>query len=740
MRTKFISMVAALLLVPAFAGAQEATLADTVQKDVPKAAVPAASPEIPLVNQLDFGFRGTVFASGSDQARFQRYRDVRDGGTLERLRISKDTQAYRYDLQADNLGYRDQRFSASYMNYGKVKARFEWNQIPLFYSNETRSLYDTSAPGVLTMSDGVQSGIQNKTLALSTALDGASVFDLRTRRDVADFDFTYSATPNVDLNVKFKNTQKTGGYPWGGSFGISGAIATEMPVPVDHRTTDLGSNIEYANDRGYARFAYDGSFFRNNVTSLVWDNPSRVTDSPTAGPAQGRMALWPNTEMNTVSAAGGLNLAGRSHATAFVSVGSLTNNNPLLPYTINTALVSPELARPNSDVSARVTAMNYAFTSRPVTSLWFSARYRQYEFDNRTEPFHMGNIVNYDTTIVAMNAESEPFGSIRHTFDADASYSPHKYVGLRAGYTREEVERTHRMVEKTTEDIGRVSVDLTGLGWVTVRGVFEHAKRAGSTPDEMELLSIGEQPSLRQFDISDRNQDRFNAIVQITPLSQFSMNASAGIGRQEYPGTNLGLRNNDNHVYSVGFDFVPSDHVSLGATYGFEKYTALQASRTSNPLPANTLAFLNDPTQTFNDPRRDWTDDSADRVRTVTASMDLLKLLPKTDIKVAYDYSRAQSTYTYGLGANTVIVAPVQLAPVLNELQRGTVDGKYFLSRHLAVGIVYWFDKYKVDDFALSPVASLAQPATATPALMMLGYFYKPYTANTVMGRLTYLW
>ena len=302
------------------------------------------------------------------------------------------------------------------------------------------------------------------------------------------------------------------------------------------------------------------------------------------------------------------------------------------------------------------------------------------------------------------------------------------------------MDRTHRIVEKTTEDIGRASVDLTGLGWLTVRGVFEHSKRVGSAVDTLELLSIGEQPSLRQYDISDRNQNRFNAIVQITPLSQFSVNASAGIGTQEYPGTNFGLRNNDNHVYSVGFDFVPSDRVSLGASYGYEKYTALQVSRTANPLPANTLAFLNDPTQQFNDPRRDWTDDSADRVRTVTASLDLIKLLPKIDIKFAYDYSRAESTYTYGLAADTVIAAPLQLAPVVNALQRGTMDGRYFVSRRVAVGLVYWFDKYRVDDFALSPVASLAQPATAAPTLMMLGYFYRPYTANSLMARLTYLW
>ena len=155
------------------------------------------------------------------------------------------------------------------------------------------------------------------------------------------------------------------------------------------------------------------------------------------------MSLWPNTEMNTVSASGGLNLPGRSHATAFVSVASMTNNNPLLPFTDqHRAGRRRRSIAPNSDVTARVTAMNYTFTSRPVTTLWFSARYRQYDFDNRTVPFWSTNSVNYDTAIVALNKSSEPFGSTRHTFDADATYSPICYVGFRAGYTRED-DRSH---------------------------------------------------------------------------------------------------------------------------------------------------------------------------------------------------------------------------------------------------------------------------------------------------------
>src|ERR1019366_6895316 len=197
---------------------------------------------------------------------------------------------------------------------------------------------------------------------------------------------------------------------------------------------------------------------------------------------------------------------------------------------------------------------------------------------------------------------------------------------------------------------------------------------------------------------------------------------------------------NNNNVYSVGFDFVPSDKVSLGASYGYEKNNALEASRSANPLPANTLAFLNDPTQQFNDPSRDWTDSNADRTHTAAASLDLLKILPKLDIRLAYNYSHAVSTYTYGLAPNSPLPAVVPLTPVMNEYQRGTIDGRYSVSRHLAIGLAYWFDKYRVNDFALSPVASLAQPATGTPSLMMLGYFYAPYTANTVMAKMSYLW
>jgi MtrB/PioB family decaheme-associated outer membrane protein len=733
MRNRLSMMVAALLLVSGGAMAQDKDPAGAPQPDL--AAAKTASPEFTGTNQIEFGYRGTIYTANSDEARYQRYQDVRNGATVDKLRWGKTTDRYLFNVEADHLGYRDQRFAGSYNNYGKLKAAFEWNQVPLYFSQTTQSLY-TGSGGSASIDDNVQLALQNKTVSLVNAVQLGSVFDLRNQRYVANMNMVYSATQNVDFKINVRNVDRQGQQPWAGSFGISGSPATvELAVPIDQRTTELGTALEFGNSRGFGKIGYEGSFFRNNIPTFTWDNPVRVTDAAnvnnSSAPGTGREALWPNSDMNSAIVTGGVNFAGHSRATAFVSVGSMTQNDRLLPMTVNANLPVVPLERPTAEAEARVVAMNYNVTSRPNRMLWFSARYRQYEFDNRTPIFETGAYVNYDTAFNAtLNHESEPFGYTRHTFDADASFSPLTYLGLRAGYTREQDDRTFRIVDQTTEDIGRFSIDLTGVTWLTVRGVYEHGQRRGSPVNEAELIAIGEQPSLRQFDISDRDRDRLSAIVYVMPASYLSFSGTVGIGRENYPGTNFGLRDNNNNVYSVAFDFVPNDKVNVGLNYGWEKYTALQASRTSNPLP--------DPT--FLDPRRDWTDDSADKVNTFNVSLDLLKVLPKTEVRVAYDLSDARSTYVYGLAPNTTIATPAPLSPVTNELRRATVDGKYFLTPHFAVGGVYWYDDYQTSDFALGPQPGLALPATASPGIVMIGYQYLPYTANTIAARITYLW
>jgi MtrB/PioB family decaheme-associated outer membrane protein len=719
-RLRLCATAAALLLAPGGLAAQDTNAAKT---SPPAAATAAESDQAPP-DFVDFGFRGTWFGTGSDEARFQRYRDLRNGPTLDVLRYANETPARGFNIQADHVGYRDQRYRAAYDNYGKLKVSFEWNQIPLFYSQDTATLFTSPSPGVLRIDDAIQSGIQNKTTTLANAVTQAQVFDLRDERKTLTLDVVYSATSHLDWRFLLKNTTKTGSQPWAGTFGFSDAV--ELAVPLDTRTTELGTGLEWNNGRGMARVGYDGSFFRNNIGTLIWDNPLRSTDSPTLGPSQGRMALWPNSNMNAINATGALSLPGRSRATAYISLGNWSQDDPLIPFTINSTLPVVPLDRTTADAQARVTAMTYSFTSKPTSMLWFSARYRSYDFDNRTPVFHVANTVSYDTTPAAFaEGGTSPYSLTRRTFDADASITPIPYTAFRVGYTREQINQTARSVDTTTEDTVRLSADATGVAWVTLRAVYEHAKRVGSGFDDQVLDDIGEQVSLRQFDISDRTSDRFSGILQLTPISSLGFNATASVGKEDRPGAVFGLRSNTNHAYSAGVDFVPRPAVSMGVSYEYEKYDALQNSRQANPGAQ------------FNDPTRDWTTDGADKAHTVTASVDLLKLWPRTDIRCSYNYSHAETLYVYGLVPNTTLPPVVQLPTVTNELQRGTLDVRYHVSRHVAVSGAYWYDMYRVNDFALdaNTITTLAEPS-----FLMLGSLYRPYTANTVMGRLTYLW
>jgi hypothetical protein len=212
----------------------------------------------------------------------------------------------------------------------------------------------------------------------------------------------------------------------------------------------------------------------------------------------------------------------------------------------------------------------------------------------------------------------------------------------------------------------------------------------------------------------------------VTPVSSLSFNGSVTAGKEDRGATVFGLRSNDSRGYSVGLDFVPGATVSLGLSYEFEKYTALQASRQANPGVQ------------FDDPTRDWTTDGADKSHTMVAGLDLIKLWPKTDVRFGYTYNHAESTYVYALATNFLAPANlIQLPTVTNELQRGTADLRYYITRHFSAGFAYWFDKYRVNDFAqgAETLTSLSQPSFLT-----IGYLLRPYTATTLSARVTYLW
>jgi decaheme-associated outer membrane protein, MtrB/PioB family len=692
-----------------------------VNTPAPEPAQDIGAPTAVSTGQVDFGFRGTAYGDNSDEARYQRYRDLRNGPFVEGFRWGKNDDRALWAVRATNVGYRDQQYSAEYNRFGKVRASFDFNQIPLFFSEVTRTAYTTTSPGVLglgSLPSQVQSG------AATTAIYDANAtpFDLRLKRTIADFRMVYSATEHLDFSASFKNTDKNGEQPWAGTFGFSDAV--ELAVPVDTQTSEVGVAAEWIGSRGQARVGYDGSFFSNDVSTLVWANPLRSADSPTAGPAQGRMALWPDSNLNSGSLSGSMRFGRAGQATAYLSLGSLSQNDALIPFTINAQLASPPLDRTTADASAQIVATSFSYTTRATSTVWLSTRFRSYDFDNNTPVFNVGQTVNYDTSLATLNHGTSPFSFNRKLFDVDTSWSPSSAAAFRAGYTYEGVEQSFRTFDTTHDNRLKLSADALGIRLFTLRAQYEYSHRTGTGLDEQSLDDIGEQTSLRQFDLSNRDQHRFSTIA-IVPVKAVSLNGSVFVGRDTRPDSGFGLLTNDSNGFSLGADYVPNTAVSLGASYEFEKYKTLQKSRQADPGPQ------------FEDPTRDWTTTGRDSAHTFLASADLLKLWPKTDVRFAYDFVHAESSYIYGLTVDTTLPPVEQLPDIFNKRNRLTADVRYMLSERVGLGLEYWYEKFTVDDFAFNPETL---NTVSQPSFISLQSTYLPYTANTFWARITVKW
>lgn len=677
------------------------------------------------LRSVDFGVRLTDVSG--DEARFYRYRDLRTGPVLQGFRFTSENDTRLWRLEADNVGYRDQRFSANVERFGKFKGWFEYNQIPYEQDYTTRTPFRVDSLTAVSVDDALQAAIGGGQATLNPAVEGfATFFDLRTKRDITTVGGQYQASRHMDINFALTSTGREGHQPWGASFGMASTF--EIPAPIQQRNTELAANVEYANRTVMFRAGYDGSFFDSETEALTFDNPLRITNASNAT-SLGRLARWPSSTLHTVSATGSVALPGKSRAIAYVGQSAMASDVDLLPWTINPAIAAPALPRQSLDAEADITAVMLRFNSRPARWAWFNASFRSYDFNNKTAPFHYDQKVSYDTTLVNTPGESShPYSFNRGLFELDGSFTPFRNGAFRVGYVREDVDRTNRIYRTTVEDTTRVAYDWTSNRYVTVLASYSHSKRRGRDFDQSVLDAVDEQPGMRHADISNRDRDQAQIVATVMPTTTLQFNVNGSVGKDDRPDGEFGLRSQDFSSVGVGVDFQPNDAVSLGASYLYETFASLETSRTASPAP--------DPT--FTDPRRNWSDDIDENVDTFSAYVEVPKIAGKIDFGVTYDFTRADTSWTYSVPANTTLAAPVQLAPVFNSWSQARLVTNYWLRRNLSLGLTYLLDRFDVNDWALG-TQTLDRLAHSNTFLLM-NYNWEPYTAHTVWLKATYLW
>ena len=678
-------------------------------------------------NQFEFG--GRLSSISGDPARYQRYQDLRDGVIFNRGRYTREDPngLWLFRASADNVGWRDQRYIANYERPGRFKVNGLWDQIPQFYSVDTKTPY-TSFESPLPLDDATQRANQNTTTpSLTPYIPLATQFELRERRDIGNFSVVATPTPKLDISAAFTTQRHVGELPWGASFGFSNDV--EVALPYDSRTNDFSIGTEWTNNRSMFRVGYNGSWFDNLDDTLIWDSPLRLDNAPvvdlSSNPGRGRTALWPSNSAQTFSAAGYTKWAHRTQLTGFFSFGVWSNDQPLQPFTINAALPQIPLPRSSTEGEAHVTSVNLNLVSQPRTDWRFSARMRTYDYNNKTTPTAITQFVSYDTSVnTTLSGGPHRYAHSRTTFDADATWSGLQPLALTVGYTRNNGGYDHRIFESTGEDVLYLQADAIGTQWLTFRAHYELSGRSGSGLDESVLTEIHEQPALRHYDLANRTRNRFTGQVDVVPNELWTFSASAGFGDDNYDDSYFGLQESTFRVFSLAADYRQPNGFGGGASYNYERYAGLQQSRSASSGQEN-------------DPLRDWTADSTERVDYFSIYATPPRIGPNTEARFSYDYSYAQGNYLYTVVPGGPLPPPSQLPKVYNRLQQLHLEVRHRLGDRLAATFSYLYEPFRVYDFAFDEtvVNSIVQPSS-----LVLGYIYRPYTANAAVFGLKYWW
>ena len=726
MRAPLLTLVAALAAGPAQAQTPPAKPPSPPSAPAAPAAAQAAAEDEErslfetTARQLHLG--GRFSSISGDPARFQRYEDLRDGLLFTAFRYAGEKNAQLFQVAADNLGWRDQRFSGRFERPGRFKITGLWDEIPQFYSVDTKTPYTTNG-GVLTLDDATQRSIQLGQANLNAYVPIAPQFDLKERRDIGLVGFSATATPQLDLFGSFKTQSHVGELPFGASFGFSNDV--EIPVPYSSRANDFSVGAEWNDGRRMLRVAYDGSWFDNHNETVEWDSPLRLDDS-TSAPGRGRLSLWPSNQAQTVSVAGLTKLPRRTQLTGAMSFGSWSNDTVMAPFTINSALAPMPLPRTTAGAEAQIFSLNLGVVSRPVNDWRVSARLRTYDFANNSPHGDIPQFINYDTSVkVSSTGGPEPYAHNRTTFTADGTWSGLAPFALTAGYTRNQNGYDFRIFDSSGEDVLFLRADAVGLAWGSARVEAEFASRSGSGLNEQLLVQIGEQPALRHYDIADRSRKRLSATADFVPSESYVITATAGFGNDDFDDSYFGVQKTAFQTVGLGLDYQHTTGLGVGGTYTFERYTGFHVSRSASP------------DQTMNDPARDWSTDSSEHVNYFSVFVTPPRFGRGTEARLTYEYAHARASYVYGLAPNSPLTPPSQLPEAFNKLQDLRLDVRHRLNRRLAATFSYRYEPSDVYDFALDPsvINGIVQPSS-----LVLGYVYRPYTAHSFVAGLRYIW
>jgi hypothetical protein len=588
---------------------------------------------------------GLVGAPNVESSKFQEYRIVPKGASIPFMHLFSTSADLAFDLRAYNIRQDDQRYTG-WADLSWAGLSFDYNQTPHAMGNDGHSIWAQTAPGVWSLNASLRKSLADAIDAtattgriypfyadlLSPAFASAGSVDIRGMRQRGEAVLDLGKKLPFDLKFSYMREVKRGnrGESGGTLYGVVNTVV-DVPDAMNEVTTDYGVNLAYNFKLGNVHARFNRNIYNDRQDALVIDNPFRATDlaytsaSVPGGPARGRYSTAPSNEASRGAFGVLLKFARQTRIAADVALGTWTQNDQFLPYTINSAILTPagtpaNLASslPQQSLNGKIntTTLNVSFTSRPIDGLGIRLRYRSYDQANKTTPITWPGNTGWDnperafTTAATIGSgfnTQDPYSNKTARFEGQLSYD-FGGLTLEAAAHTTKIDRT--FVEAVSgKDTGfALAAVFHASDWLGLRGTYNQAKQTASGYDATPGTYLG-LPSNE----SERKTTRTGFDIELSPVANLDLTFAYFRRNDEYPNrpargigldpgtTSSGLLSGKYDTFTAEIDFNPSERVELNAYYTYEKNLATDRNITlTSGAINNSLKYdASDKTGTF---------------------------------------------------------------------------------------------------------------------------------------------
>ena len=697
-----------------------------------------------------------------ESAKFSEYRDLGSGFRLRELHITGDSpKSDRYlDFRGTNVGRADARYGLQYGMWGDWKLDVDYNKIVHRFGNEALFLWHETGPGRFEIADPSQAQIQTaieQQRAVNPAginfaflrglltpyLETAATIDVGLRRDRTDVSFDIGRMAALSWSLRVEHENRNGTRPYGGSFGFSNA--PEIVEPIDYDTSSAELRGEWNGKNGGLQLGYRYSQFENNISTLVWDNPFRATNAtdPNAysapgsgsigGSVLGFADLAPDNDASLLFVNGRTRFGGGWYANGRASYQVLSQDDRLLPYTLNTAIVGENfdgshfdptnpanLPARRGDNEVKVLNLSADIGTRFADRFDLAFRYRYYDYDNQSRRIAFPGYVRFHAVWEEIGRITVPYSYTRENATAELGWEVNPTTNLQLSYELRRWDRTFREVETSDEDALKLSFDTRAIAKLVLRGSYEIGDRSIDGYDtaamENSFIVHGEpanHPGMRKFLQAAREYGEWNVMAMYLAGDTLSLTATTTGRLEDYDESPLGLQSADKLGYGLELGWALRDGVSANLFLNREKIEYFLRSRQSGATPST-------------DPLADWTGNFEDTTDTYGLGLTC-DGCGKWDGRIAASWSKTSG--------NLDLFSPPGGTPDVafdianyDDVRLFSVDAEldYRLSDHVSAGLSWLWEDYDIDSFLTRGLVPYL------PSAPLLDLVNGGYTANVV--------